>query len=171
MINIQQLHRHRPRAATSGETLIAGPCISPKDFSKNQFFFSLLAKPRKHAFTTSLHASPREKRALSVFSEISEYAIQSLVTTVCPERGPRKLGREGGLEEAVVEDFWVYYVQYAAEGRARIYGDMPEFWGSSSSSLGERVCGGRYLGYTVELMMEELFHITVFCSREFKQEN
>jgi len=35
--------------------------------------------------------------------------------------------------------------------------------------VGERVCGGRYLGYTVELMMEELFH-TAICSREFKQE-
>jgi len=34
--------------------------------------------------------------------------------------------------------------------------------------LGERVCGGRYLGYTVELMMEELFH-TAICSREFKK--
>ncbi len=30
---------HRPRAATSGEIVIASPCISPKDFSKNQIFF------------------------------------------------------------------------------------------------------------------------------------
>ncbi len=47
--------------------------------------------------------------------------------------GRGNCGKRGGLEEAVVEDFWVYYVQYAMEGRARIYGDMPEFWGSSSS--------------------------------------
>jgi len=33
--------------------------------------------------------------------------------------------------------------------------------------LGERVCGGRYLGYTVELL-EELFY-TAICSREFKK--
>ncbi len=62
-----------------------------------------------------------------------------------PRTGAAGNWEEGGLKEAVVEDFWVYYVRYAAEGRVRIYGDMPEFWGSSSS-LRERVCGGRYLG-------------------------
>ncbi len=63
-----------------------------------------------------------------------------------PRTGAAGNWEEGGLKEAVVEDFWVYYVRYAVEGRARIYGDMPEFWGSSSS-LRERVCGRRYLVY------------------------
>ena len=96
---------HRPQAATSGEPLITGPCIPPKDFSKNQFFSPFWQTPENTHLPHRLMQVPEKNGRFPVFSEICEYAIQSLVTTVCPERGPRKLGREGGLEEAVVEDF------------------------------------------------------------------
>jgi len=117
-------------------------------------FFSPFGKALKTRIYHIAQCKSQRKTALSVFSEICEYAIQSLVTTVCPERGPRKLGREGGLEEAVLEDFWVYYVWYAVEGRTRIYGDMPEFWGSSlwwerGSVVGDILVYGGIIGGVV----------------------
>ncbi len=86
---------HRPRAATSGEPLIAGPCISPKDSSKS-IFPPLLASPENTHLPHRLTQVPEKNGRFPVFSEICEYAIQSLVTTVCPERGPREIGKRGG---------------------------------------------------------------------------
>lgn len=90
---------HRPQAATSGEPLITGPCISPKDFSKNQFFFPFWQTPENTHLPHRLMQVPEKNGRFQSSRRFVNMQSRASSPRYAQNGGRGKLGR-GGVERS-----------------------------------------------------------------------